>query len=202
MAPSQTELPQIELKTSPARGAAWLLGFWRRSAVSEEMWHIRGEPYQMCLIGRGVCRMATRDPPWLRKNTLYSSWKTCRHGPDPSVTTRITCTRVSGPHVVQNPLYQPASDLKEEVHARLLCLFPLLKRKWGVRCKILDFVALCDVTKSAKTLTDWSPRFVATPPPLQPSEVTQKVCVAFILPSTQRQWHKRVRRFWQKDIKN
>lgn len=93
---SQTELPQIELKLSPARGAVWLLGFWRRSTVSEEMWHILGEPYQMCLIGRGVCRMATRDPPWLRKNTLYSSWKTCRHGPDPSVTKGITCMRLSG----------------------------------------------------------------------------------------------------------
>lgn len=43
------------------------------------MWHALGESYQMCLIGRGVCRMATRDPPWFRKNTLYSSWKTCRH---------------------------------------------------------------------------------------------------------------------------
>lgn len=40
----------------------------------------REGPHQMCLIGSGVCRMATRDPPWFRKKMLYSSWKICGAG--------------------------------------------------------------------------------------------------------------------------
>lgn len=37
------------------------------------------------------------------------------------------------PILCKNPLYQPVSDLKEEVHASLLYLLPLLKKKGGVK---------------------------------------------------------------------
>lgn len=68
-----------------SRKAVWLLVL-KIEYVSKKMRYTLGEPYQMCLIGRGVCRMATRDPPWFRKNTLYSSWKTCRHDQLPFIT--------------------------------------------------------------------------------------------------------------------
>lgn len=63
---SRRDEPQIDLN-------------WVREARAEEQ--IRGGPHQICLIGSGVCRMATREPPWFRKKMLYSSWKICRREP-------------------------------------------------------------------------------------------------------------------------
>lgn len=80
MVGSQTDQPQIELHSVRKASAGKLSHslVWRLSIGPKKMWQLLGESYQICLIGRGVCRMATRDPPWFRKNTLYSSWKTCR----------------------------------------------------------------------------------------------------------------------------
>lgn len=80
MVGSQTDQPQIELHSVRKASAGKLSHslVWRLSIGPKKMRQLLGEPYQICLIGRGVCRMATRDPPWFRKNTLYSSWKTCR----------------------------------------------------------------------------------------------------------------------------
>lgn len=73
----QQENPQQKSSLTP-RLEDWCL--------KKNLWHILGEAYQICLIGRGVCRMATRAPPWFRKNTLYSSWKTCRRDHHHSIT--------------------------------------------------------------------------------------------------------------------
>lgn len=71
--------PQQEKKKKKKREKRPPFLLWRLSIGWKKIWCILGGPYQMCLIGRGVCRMATRDPPWFKKNTLYSSWKTCTH---------------------------------------------------------------------------------------------------------------------------
>lgn len=63
---SRSDEPQIDLN--------WV----REARAEEQIWEA---PHQMCLIGSGVCRMATRDPPWFRKKMLYSSWKICRREP-------------------------------------------------------------------------------------------------------------------------
>lgn len=92
--------------------------FWRLNTVSKKMWCVLGEPYHMCLIGRGVCRMATRDPPWFRKNTLYSSWKTCRH----NQLHFITPEKNSSLHKVQEHACSHLYNEQAGTHKSLSCV--------------------------------------------------------------------------------
>lgn len=123
MVGSQTDQPQIELnsvwkasegKQPPPQTPL----FWRLNTVSKKMWCVLGEPYHMCLIGRGVCRMATRDPPWFRKNTLYSSWKTCRH----NQLHFITPEKNSSLHKVQEHACSHLYNEQAGTHKSLSCV--------------------------------------------------------------------------------